>query len=83
MGAFQGGGGPGYAQIFLEREDVKRVLSNVHAGVVEGRRLADAMAREPRSFPPLYRAMVAAGEGAGTLPSILERLALSGDPPPP
>lgn len=58
-----------------EREDVKRVLSNVHAGVVEGRRLADAMAREPKSFPPLYRAMVTAGEGSGTLPAILERLA--------
>lgn len=58
-----------------EREDVKRVLGNVHAGVVEGRRLADAMAREPKSFPPLYRAMVTAGEGSGTLPAILERLA--------
>ena len=44
-----------------------RILGDVHAGVVEGRRLADAMAREPKSFPPLYRAMVAAGEGSGTL----------------
>ena len=43
--------------------------------MVEGRRLADAMGREPKSFPPLYRAMVAAGESSGTLPSILERLA--------
>ena len=51
------------------------MLGNVHAGVVEGRRLSDAMAREPASFPPLYRAMVAAGEGSGTLPPILERLA--------
>jgi general secretion pathway protein F len=50
------------------------VLDRVHAGVLEGRRLSDAMAREPRSFPPLYRAMVAAGESAGTLPQILERL---------
>jgi general secretion pathway protein F len=58
-----------------EREEVQRILGNVHAGVVEGRRLADAMAREPKSFPPLYRAMVAAGESAGTLPHILERLA--------
>jgi general secretion pathway protein F len=33
------------------------------------------MGRESRSFPPLYRAMVAAGESAGTLPQILERLA--------
>ncbi len=58
-----------------EREELQRILSQVHAGVVEGRRLADAMAREPKSFPPLYRAMVAAGESSGTLPHLLERLA--------
>jgi general secretion pathway protein F len=58
-----------------EREELRRVLGNVHAGVVEGRRLAEAMAREPASFPPLYRAMVSAGEASGTLPQILERLA--------
>ncbi len=58
-----------------EREEVRRILGNVHAGVVEGRRLADAMGREPTSFPALYRAMVAAGEASGTLPAILERLA--------
>jgi len=58
-----------------EREEVRRVLGNVHAGVVEGRRLSEAMGREADSFPPLYRAMVSAGEGSGTLPQILERLA--------
>ncbi|WP_413061050.1 type II secretion system inner membrane protein GspF [Sphingomonas carotinifaciens] len=58
-----------------ETDKVRGVVSAVHAGVVEGRRLADAMAREPKSFPPLYRAMVAAGESSGTLPTILERLA--------
>ena len=58
-----------------EQEHVRRVLLAVHAGVVEGRRLSDAMGREPASFPPLYRAMVSAGEASGTLPSILERLA--------
>ena len=57
-----------------EGERVREVVSAVHAGVVEGRRLADAMAREPKSFPPLFRAMVAAGESSGSLPSILERL---------
>ncbi len=50
------------------------ILDQVHSGVVEGRRLSDAMARAPRSFPTLYRAMVSAGESAGTLPQILERL---------
>ncbi|MFT3976710.1 MAG: type II secretion system inner membrane protein GspF [Sphingomonas bacterium] len=59
-----------------EQERARAVVSAVHAGVVEGRRLADAMAREPRSFPTLYCAMVAAGESSGTLPAILDRLAL-------
>jgi general secretion pathway protein F len=58
-----------------EQEGVRTIVGTVHAGVVEGRRLADAMAREPKSFPPLYRAMVAAGESSGTLPAILDRLA--------
>jgi len=52
----------------------RAILANTHMGVMEGRRLADAMAAEPRSFPPLYRAMIAAGENSGSLPVILERL---------
>jgi general secretion pathway protein F len=56
-----------------DRPEVRGIVSRVADGVVEGRRLADALAREPRSFPPLYRAMVAAGESSGSLPDILER----------
>jgi general secretion pathway protein F len=59
-----------------EQEHARGVIEAVHAGVVEGRRLADAMAREPRSFPALYRAMVAAGESSGSLPVILDRLSV-------
>ena len=59
-----------------EQDAARGIVTAVHAGVVEGRRLADAMAREPKSFPPLYRAMVAAGESSGTLPTILERLSV-------
>ncbi|MDQ3140527.1 MAG: type II secretion system inner membrane protein GspF [Pseudomonadota bacterium] len=58
-----------------EREEVRRVLLSVHAGVLEGRRLSEAMTREAQSFPPLYRAMISAGEASGTLPQILDRLA--------
>ncbi|KQR81313.1 type II secretion system inner membrane protein GspF [Sphingomonas sp. Leaf343] len=58
-----------------EQDSVRAIVAEVHVGVVEGRRLADSMAREPKSFPPLYRAMVAAGESSGTLPTILDRLA--------
>jgi general secretion pathway protein F len=57
-----------------EAAHVRSIVGTVHAGVVEGRRLTDAMAREPKSFPPLYRAMISAGETSGSLPIILERL---------
>ena len=57
------------------RRNLREVMLAVHAEVVEGFRLSEAMGRQPRSFPALYRAMVAAGEGTGALPAILERLA--------
>ncbi|NBC20674.1 MAG: type II secretion system inner membrane protein GspF [Alphaproteobacteria bacterium] len=52
------------------------VLASVRAGVVEGRSLSDAMRGEERSFPPLFRSVVAAGEEAGALGPVLERLAV-------
>ncbi|PZN99809.1 MAG: type II secretion system protein GspF [Alphaproteobacteria bacterium] len=58
-----------------DRPVVRRVLEGVHAGVMEGRRLSDAMAVQGQAFPPLYRAMVSAGEQSGALQPILERLA--------
>lgn len=58
-----------------ERPNVRRILSGVHGGVVEGQRLSEAMARQGAAFPPLYRATVAAGEASGALAPILERLA--------
>ena len=58
-----------------EAETARVVIGDVHAGLLEGRRLADAMGRQPGSFPPLYRAMVAAGETTGSLTTILARLA--------
>ncbi len=58
-----------------EKPAVRRVVMATHARVLEGFRLSDAMARQGKAFPPLYRAMVAAGESSGALPDILERLA--------
>lgn len=58
-----------------EKEHVRDRLSSVHSGLVEGQSLSEAMRREPASFPPLYRAMIAAGETSGTLSNITERLA--------
>ncbi|MEJ7926637.1 type II secretion system inner membrane protein GspF [Sphingobium sp. AN641] len=57
-----------------ERDSVRAIVGKVHGGVLEGRRLADAMGAEPKSFPPLYRAMISAGESSGSLPTIMERL---------
>lgn len=58
-----------------ERRGVRRVVMATHAQVLEGLRLADAMALQGKAFPPLYCAMVAAGERSGALPGILESLA--------
>lgn len=58
-----------------EKQHTRDIVGRVHAGVVEGRRLAESLGVEPKSFPPLYRAMVAAGESSGSLPQIMERLA--------
>ena len=52
----------------------KRVLEDVHTGVVEGQRLADALGRHPKSFTGLYRAAVAGGERTGDLGGVLNRL---------
>ncbi|WP_269716783.1 type II secretion system inner membrane protein GspF [Caulobacter sp. NIBR2454] len=58
-----------------EKPIVRRTLLAVHAGVMEGQSLSEAMTRQGKGFPPLYRAMIAAGESSGALPSILDRLA--------
>ncbi|PZU07882.1 MAG: type II secretion system protein GspF [Sphingobium sp.] len=57
-----------------EKDHVRAIVAKVHGGVLEGRRLADALGAEPKSFPPLYRAMISAGESSGSLPTIMERL---------
>ena len=54
---------------------IKSMILAVRAGVVEGMTLADSLARFPHVFDTLYRATVAAGEQAGHLDGVLERLA--------
>ena len=58
-----------------EKAKARAILANVHAGIVEGLPLAEAMRREEPSFPPIFRAMIAAGENSGSLPNIANRLA--------
>lgn len=58
-----------------DHRGMRRTVMAVHGLLLEGFRLSDAMGRQGKAFPPLYRAMVAAGESSGALPEILERLA--------
>src|SRR6201996_4472817 len=58
-----------------ERERVQSIVLGVRAKVMEGHTLADGFADFPRVFPEIYRSTVSAGEQAGHLDSVLERLA--------
>ncbi|HTT77845.1 MAG TPA: type II secretion system F family protein, partial [Candidatus Binataceae bacterium] len=57
------------------RPAAKRMLSQVRERVREGASLADALAAHPQTFSDLYIGMVRAGEAAGALEGVLDRLA--------
>jgi general secretion pathway protein F len=57
------------------RPAVKRMLSQVREAVREGSSLTDALAAHPDIFSDLYVGMVRAGEAAGALEAVLDRLA--------
>lgn len=59
----------------VERPPLPRVLSHVRDAVTQGSTLADALAAHPAVFPPLYVGMIRAGEAAGALELVLDRLA--------
>lgn len=59
----------------VDRERLKRILSQIREQVNEGSSLADAMSRHPRIFSELYVNMVRAGEASGALDVVLLRLA--------
>ena len=58
-----------------ERPRVQSIVLGVRAKVMEGHTLASGFSEFPRVFPEIYRATVAAGEQAGHLDNVLERLA--------
>lgn len=58
-----------------EKPHVRKALLRVRAHVMEGHKLSQALALEPKSFDQLYRAIVAAGENTGALGAVLARLA--------
>lgn len=58
-----------------DREAARALLLSLVNRVREGYSLADSLKAHPASFDRLYVALVAAGERAGQLPQVLERLA--------
>ncbi|PYP87566.1 MAG: pilus assembly protein PilC [Blastocatellia bacterium AA13] len=64
-------------EILGQQQDNKafqKVILQTRGDVESGMTLADAMAKHPRVFEPLYTNMVAAGETGGILDIILQRL---------
>jgi type IV pilus assembly protein PilC len=58
-----------------EDKELARIVGEIRADVEKGTALSNAMARHTRTFSRLYVAMIKAGETAGTLDSVLLRLA--------
>jgi general secretion pathway protein F len=58
-----------------ERPVVRERFAAVRSEVVGGQTLADSMAKFPRDFPEVYRALVAAGEQSGDLGMVMAKLA--------
>ncbi len=59
----------------MENPEFVKVIRDVREAVEEGSSLASALARHPKVFSELYTNMVEAGETAGILDSVLDRLA--------
>jgi general secretion pathway protein F len=58
-----------------EKARLKSIILGVRAKVLEGHSLAVGLEDFPHAFPTVYRATVSAGEQAGQLDTVLERLA--------
>jgi general secretion pathway protein F len=58
-----------------EKPRLKSIALGVRAKVLEGHTLASGLDEFPHAFPTVYRATVMAGEQAGQLDTVLERLA--------
>jgi general secretion pathway protein F len=57
-----------------EKPALRAVIDGTLKELRSGQSLAHSLAANARFFPPLYVAMVRAGEASGTLPAVLDRL---------
>lgn len=58
-----------------ERTYVRDLLASIRSEIMGGASLSDALARYPRDFADIYRALVASGEQIGHLARVLSKLA--------
>lgn len=58
-----------------EKQSVRELMAAIRTDVLGGTSLSKALARHPRQFPEIYRALIAAGEESGKLGSVLQSLA--------
>jgi general secretion pathway protein F len=58
-----------------EKQSVRELMASIRTDVLAGTSLSRALARHPRQFPDLYRALIAAGEESGKLGTVLASLA--------
>ena len=58
-----------------ERTYVRDLVASIRSEIMAGSSLSDALARHPRDFTEIYRALVASGEQIGQLARVLSRLA--------
>ena len=58
-----------------EKQQIRELMAAIRTDVLAGSSLSNALARHPRQFPDIYRALIAAGEESGKLGSVLGSLA--------
>jgi general secretion pathway protein F len=54
---------------------LQQLILDIQESVQRGMSLSEALARHPRHFDPLYVSLIHAGEAAGELPPLIDRLA--------
>jgi general secretion pathway protein F len=58
-----------------EKQQVRELMASIRTDVLAGTAMSKALARHPRQFPEIYRALIGAGEESGKLGSVLGSLA--------
>jgi general secretion pathway protein F len=58
-----------------EKQSIRELMASIRTDVLAGTSLSNALARHPRQFPDIYRALIAAGEESGKLGTVLGSLA--------